>query len=66
MKQMLQLMVDELNDYGSDPKSWNTKVVSFQEVNEVMDDLLHGRNTNHWRYVFAWDNDAKEESAMGQ
>ena len=54
MKQMLQLMTDELQDYGSDPKNWNTKVVSFEEVNQVMDDLLKGRNTNNWRYVLTW------------
>ncbi len=57
MKQMLQLMTDELKDYGSDPKNWNTNVVSFEEVNQVMDDLLKGRNTNNWRYVLTWDEE---------
>ena len=54
MKHMLQLMTDELKDYGCDPKSWNAKTVNFDEVNEVMDDLLNGRNTNNWRYVLTW------------
>ncbi len=64
MKQMLQLMTDELKDYGSDPKSWNAKVVSFEEVNQVMDDLLKGRNTNNWRYVFAWGEEEQKDSGM--
>ncbi len=54
MKKMLQLMTDDLGDYASDPESWNAKVVDFDEVNDVMDDLLNGRNTNNWRYVFTW------------
>lgn len=54
MKKMLQLMTDDLEDYATDPESWNAKVVDFDEVNDVMDDLLNGRNTNNWRYVFTW------------
>ena len=64
MKQMLQLMTDELEDYGTDPKSWNAKVVNFDEVNDVMNDLLHGRNTNNWRYVFTWGDEGKQDSSM--
>ena len=65
---MLQLVTDELKDYGSDPKSWNAKVVSFEEVNDVivMDDLLKGRNTNNWSYVFTWGSEGKEDSSMSQ
>mmetsp|Transcript_25453 Transcript_25453/g.39102 ORF Transcript_25453/g.39102 Transcript_25453/m.39102 type:complete len:388 (-) Transcript_25453:78-1241(-) len=66
MKQMLQLVTDELKDYGSDPKSWNAKVVSFEEVNDVMDDLLKGRNTNNWRYVFTWGSKGKKDSSVSQ
>ena len=64
MKQMLQLMADELKDYGSDPKSWNAKVVSFEEVNHVMDDLLKERNTNNWRYVFTWDEEEQTDYSV--
>jgi len=66
MKQMLQLVTDELKDYGSDPKSWNAKVVSFEEVNDVMDDLLKGRNTNNWRYVFTWGSKGNKDSSVSQ
>lgn len=64
MKQMLQLMTDEFKDYGSDPKSWNAKVVSFEEINQVMDDLLKERNTNNFRYVFTWGEEEQKDSSM--
>ena len=54
MARMLQMTTDELKNYANDPESWNTKVVKFDQVNEVMDDLLNGRNTNNWRYVLTW------------
>lgn len=54
MKRMLQMMADELKDYEADPAEWNTKTVEFDQVNDVMDDLLNGRNKNNWRYVLKW------------
>ena len=40
---------------GGDGEEWNAKVVPFDTVNEVMDDLENGRNTSNWRYVLTWD-----------
>lgn len=54
MKRMLQMTTDELKNYKNDPEEWNSKIVGFDQVNEVMDDLLNGRNTNNWRYVLTW------------
>ena len=54
MKRMLQMTTDELSTYGAESDEWNAKVVPFDTVNEVMDDLLNGRNTNNWRYVLTW------------
>ena len=54
MKRMLQMTTDELSTYGAKSDEWNAKVVPFDTVNEVMDDLLNGRNTNNWRYVLTW------------
>ena len=55
MKRMLQMTTDELEKYGGDGEEWNAKVVPFNTVNEVMDDLENGRNTSNWRYVLTWD-----------
>lgn len=55
MKRMLQMTTDELEKYGGDGEEWNAKVVPFDSVNEVMDDLENGRNTSNWRYVLTWD-----------
>ena len=54
MSRMLQMTKDELKTYANDSSEWNAKIVKFDQINEVMDDLLHGRNTNNWRYVFTW------------
>ena len=54
MKRMLDMMTDELKTYEHDPEEWNCKTVSFDQVNEVMDDLANGRNTTNWRYVLKW------------
>lgn len=51
---LLQMTTDELSTYGAESDEWNAKVVPFDTVNEVMDDLLNGRNTNNWRYVLTW------------
>ena len=54
MNRMLQMVNDELKAYANDSAEWNAKIVKFDQVNEVMDDLANGRNTNNWRYVFTW------------
>lgn len=54
MKRMLQMTTDEIATYGNDSDEWNSKIVEFDQVNEVMDDLANGRNTNNWRYVLKW------------
>ena len=40
--------------HGQDSEEWGSKIVKFDQVNEIMDDLLNGRNTNNYRYVFVW------------
>jgi len=54
MKRMLQMTTDEIATYGNGSDEWNSKIVEFDQVNEVMDDLANGRNTNNWRYVLKW------------
>ena len=54
MARMLQMTKDEINTYANDSEEWNAKIVKFDQVNEIMDDLQQGRNTNSWRYVFTW------------
>lgn len=54
MKRMLQMTTDELESYGNEAEEWNSKIVNFDQVNDVMDDLLNGRNTSNWRYVLVW------------
>jgi len=54
MKRMLQMTTDEIASYGNDSDEWNSKIVEFDQVNEVMGDLANGRNTNNWRYVLKW------------
>lgn len=54
MKRMLQMINDEIKTYANDSDEWNAKIVKFDQINQVMDDLKNGRNVNNWRYVFAW------------
>lgn len=54
MKRMLQMTTDEISKYEHDPEEWNSKIVDFGKVNEVMDDLANGRNKDNWRYVLTW------------
>ncbi len=48
------MTTDELKTYANDSEEWKSKIVPFNEVNEVMDDLANGRNTDNWRYVLTW------------
>ena len=54
MSRMLQMTRDEIKTYANDSEEWNSKIVKFDQINEIMDDLLSGRNANSWRYVFTW------------
>lgn len=54
MKRMLQLCLDQLGNYARDPEDWQAKVVPFEEVNQVMEELKEGKNTKNYRYVLKW------------
>jgi uncharacterized zinc-type alcohol dehydrogenase-like protein len=54
MYQMVRIASEDPDTFLDDPKEWNTKVVPFDKVNEVMDDLLNGKNTSNYRYVLKW------------
>jgi alcohol dehydrogenase (NADP+) len=53
LKRMFQLIKDQPH-LAHDPENWKTKIVPFDQVNEIMDDLLNGRNKENWRYVLQW------------
>ena len=54
MNKMLRIAANDPDTFLKDPKEWNVKVVPFEQVNEVMDDLLQGKNTSNYRYVLKW------------
>ena len=37
-----------------DPEDWKVEEVPLEQVNEFMDDLVNGRNTNSYRYILKW------------
>ena len=41
------MTTDDIDIYGKDSEEWNTKIVGFDQVNEVMDDLLTGCNKDN-------------------
>jgi len=54
MNQMLRIAAHDPDTFLKDPKEWNVKVAPFAQVNQVMDDLLRGKNTSNYRYVLKW------------
>jgi hypothetical protein len=44
---MLQMITDEIKTYANDSDEWNAKIVKFDQINQVMDDLKNGRNVNN-------------------
>jgi uncharacterized zinc-type alcohol dehydrogenase-like protein len=54
MNLMLQLTAENMDTLGKDPDDWATKIVPFDQVNDVMEDLVSGKNTTNWRYILQW------------
>ena len=54
MHRMLDMCCTELKTYANDSEEWNSKIVKFDSINEIMDSLQNGKNTNNYRYVFTW------------
>jgi D-arabinose 1-dehydrogenase-like Zn-dependent alcohol dehydrogenase len=54
MATMLEL-VDQSSDlFSKDNEDWKTEIVNFSEVNEVMEKLSKGQNSNTYRYLLKW------------
>eukprot|EP00542_Grammatophora_oceanica_P006142 CAMPEP_0194063832 /NCGR_PEP_ID=MMETSP0009_2-20130614/81355_1 /TAXON_ID=210454 /ORGANISM="Grammatophora oceanica, Strain CCMP 410" /LENGTH=366 /DNA_ID=CAMNT_0038716099 /DNA_START=260 /DNA_END=1357 /DNA_ORIENTATION=- len=54
MKRMMELTLNEVNKFKNDPEEWNAKIVKFDKINEIMDELQEGKNTTNYRYIFEW------------
>jgi D-arabinose 1-dehydrogenase-like Zn-dependent alcohol dehydrogenase len=53
VKHMLELTANNLEAFH-DPSEWHTETVSFDKVNEVMDQLAQGKNDKTYRYLLKW------------
>ncbi len=53
-KKMLDIVADDPDTFVKEPSDWNVSVVPFAQINEMMDNLVSGKNTSNYRYVLEW------------
>jgi D-arabinose 1-dehydrogenase-like Zn-dependent alcohol dehydrogenase len=54
MKRMFELVSGQPGKFLADPDFWKIKKVPFDQLNQVMKELLDGKNTENYRYVLEW------------